>query len=82
MGTAMKPKLSEFSLRYLIVRQLSHLPTFRSGFAFDLFPDGNTWKAIPSTSSIDDSAECENRLQSICVSLRSKFDLQVRQQAL
>jgi hypothetical protein len=76
----MKPQLSEFSLRYLIVRQLSHLPTFRSGFAFNLFHDGDTWKATPSASSIDGNAECENRLQSICVSLRSKFDLQVRHQ--
>jgi hypothetical protein len=32
----MKSGLSEFSLRYLIVRELSQLPTFRSGFAFEL----------------------------------------------
>lgn len=76
----MKPQLSEFSLRYLIVRQLSQLPTFRSGFAFDLFHDGDSWKAAPSTSSIDGNAECENRLQSVCVSLRSKFDMQARHQ--
>ena len=74
----MKPKLGEFGLRYLIVRQLSHLPTFRSGLAFDLVDEGGSWKATPSTSSIDGNAECEDRLQSICERLRSKFDLQVR----
>ena len=75
----MKPQLNEFSLRYLIVRQLSHLPTFRSGFAFDLFHNGDSWKAIPLANT-NENAECVNSLGPICERLRSKFDLQVRHQ--
>jgi hypothetical protein len=72
----MKPRLGEFALRYLIVCELSTLPTFRSGFAFDLFHDGDSWKAIPTENS-DENAEFVNSLRPICARLRSKFDLQV-----
>jgi hypothetical protein len=71
----MKPRLSEFSLRYMIVRELSQLPTFRSGYGFDLFHDHGSWKAIPF---ILGTVDCSDSFQKICSRLRSKFDLQVR----
>jgi hypothetical protein len=71
----MKSRLSEFSLRYLIVRELSLLPTFRSGFAFELSASRGAWKATPLSFG---NVECSNSLEAICSRLRSKFDLQAR----
>jgi hypothetical protein len=71
----MKPRLSEFSLRYLIVRELSQLPTFRSGFAFELSANQGSWEATPFRFG---NVECSGSLQAICSRLRSKFDLQDR----
>jgi hypothetical protein len=67
----MKSGLSEFSLRYLIVRELSQLPTFRSGFAFELSANQGVWKATPRFGNV----ECATSLEAICSRLRSKFDL-------
>ena len=68
----MKSGLSEFSLRYLIVRELSQLPTFRSGFAFELSANQGVWKATPLRFG---NGECAANLEAICSRLRSKFDL-------
>ena len=71
----MKSLLSEFSLRYLIVRELSQLPTFRSGFAFELSDNQGVWEATPLRFG---NLECAASLEAICSRLRSKFDLRAR----